>query len=124
MEWEDFFPAQLAERFGYRKCGHAGVCGYFLLAPGQESLWCGAGPCRGCSHSARLVAPLSMGSSQGGHRSSGERAAGCGASKAHAGLLQEGSVSLRAVTQLPVTLLSLPELGMLIRIPGSQSHWL
>lgn len=59
------------------------------LSLGQESLWCGAGPCRGCSHSAWLVALLQMGSGQGGARSSRERGAGCGASEAHTDL-QEG----------------------------------
>lgn len=48
MEWEDLRPAQPGKRFGYRKCGHAGVCGYFLLYPGQQSLWCGAGPGQSC----------------------------------------------------------------------------
>jgi len=42
-----------------------GLCGYLTLSPEQESLWSGTGPCWGCLHTARLVALLWMGSSQG-----------------------------------------------------------
>lgn len=46
-------------------CSWIGMCGYLPLSPGQESLWSGAGPCQGCLHIDRLVAPLWINSCQG-----------------------------------------------------------